>query len=500
MSLRSRFFSRRTLLADRFLYMTPQSVGIDSEEVEISAPGGVTLRGWFFFARGSDRLAVFCSGNSGNVSCHLEYVRMVHEAGCSVLAFDYRGFGRSDGEPDLRRVVDDVSAACAWARERAAGRSLILYGLSLGACAAVAAAGSRRFPIAAIVIEGVSDLRAMLGGLFSTGSFGPTWIHNVVDPSGVTQERRRVKYTKAGAPRTVANFLAAVGTSVYPFAGKEPRRFAAQLHDVAVFVIHGVEDSLLPFEGAIEFYDALSGPRRLWLIAGAGHAQEPAMSHRAEYIFQLRDFILSCPHHVEDVRAVADDAPQTADEEGSASARRESRALRTTVEDRRLVQAITRTTRSSSAPSSTAAGDGSASVRRLPDLRCHTLGDDAEPDERLDPVARAYRDGGYRDAFRRLVAAVNQMDFTALEEGLDAFLALERKLPFDFMAAVYCLRAAVAGEDGIPGWPRVDPEQTRRCLRRFLSLWHAHEELPGENVKASPAAWAGRVLAESPSL
>ncbi len=42
----SRFLSRRTLLADLFLYATPDRLGLEAEDVEFCSKGGGTLRGW----------------------------------------------------------------------------------------------------------------------------------------------------------------------------------------------------------------------------------------------------------------------------------------------------------------------------------------------------------------------------------------------------------------------------------------------------------------------
>jgi hypothetical protein len=57
-----------------------------------------------------------------------------------------------------------------------------------------------------------------------------------------------------------------------------------------VCFIHGVEDPLLPFEATLQVYPSKPGVKRLWLIPGVGHAQEPVLAQDAEYAAQLRDF------------------------------------------------------------------------------------------------------------------------------------------------------------------------------------------------------------------
>jgi hypothetical protein len=46
----------------------------------------------------------------------------------------------------------------------------------------------------------------------------------------------------------------------------------------------------LPFEATLQVYDAKPGAKRLWLIPGVGHAQEPVLAQDAEYVAQLGAF------------------------------------------------------------------------------------------------------------------------------------------------------------------------------------------------------------------
>ena len=71
------------------------------------------LHGWYFPAEAGApraRLALlFCHGNKGNISHRLRFVAAWLEMGVNVLAFDYRGFGRSEGRPDEVVAVITVS-------------------------------------------------------------------------------------------------------------------------------------------------------------------------------------------------------------------------------------------------------------------------------------------------------------------------------------------------------------------------------------------------------
>ena len=44
---------------------------------------------------------LFCHGNAGNITHRAGALEMLHNrVGVSVLIFDYRGYGRSEGSPD----------------------------------------------------------------------------------------------------------------------------------------------------------------------------------------------------------------------------------------------------------------------------------------------------------------------------------------------------------------------------------------------------------------
>ena len=58
----------------------------------------------------------------------------------AVLAFDYRGYGRSEGTPSERGILMDARAALAWLEERTGesdATNMIFMGRSLGGAVAV---------------------------------------------------------------------------------------------------------------------------------------------------------------------------------------------------------------------------------------------------------------------------------------------------------------------------------------------------------------------------
>jgi len=132
----------------RSLTATPAAVGLGYRDLELVASDGVRLHGWFVPARGGEGAVtvLFLHGNAGNISHRLEKLVLLHELGVNVLLLDYRGYGRSEGEPSEVGTYRDGEAALAWlftgqgegrVRSESAVADVVLYGESLGTGVAV---------------------------------------------------------------------------------------------------------------------------------------------------------------------------------------------------------------------------------------------------------------------------------------------------------------------------------------------------------------------------
>ncbi len=80
---------------------TPADIGLPYEDVWMPTHQGETLHGWWLPNPSSQRTILFCHGNYGNVSYNLERIRFHYNLGFSVLAFDYRGYGKSTSNIEL---------------------------------------------------------------------------------------------------------------------------------------------------------------------------------------------------------------------------------------------------------------------------------------------------------------------------------------------------------------------------------------------------------------
>lgn len=114
----------------------PARIGLDYEDVVLIHEQGLRLHGWWLPAEGRARGTVyFLHGNAQNVSTHIMNVRWLPPAGFNVFLLDYRGYGLSDGEPELPEVLEDIQLGLDWLNDsgRLKDKPLIVLGQSLGA-------------------------------------------------------------------------------------------------------------------------------------------------------------------------------------------------------------------------------------------------------------------------------------------------------------------------------------------------------------------------------
>lgn len=159
--------SERSLLASRAAVLPPMPVDVVRENVEVRAADGVVLRGWRLRPSQPRRTLLFFYGNAGSVllaSWSLHWLARALSA--EVYAFDYRGYGFSDGEPSVDRFADDALTLCdvVVRAPESAGRPLLVVGQSMGGMAALHVAARR--DVAAVVlfapVSSVDDVVAAL--------------------------------------------------------------------------------------------------------------------------------------------------------------------------------------------------------------------------------------------------------------------------------------------------------------------------------------------------
>ena len=224
----------------------PRQIGFTYRDVAFEAGDGTALHGWLFPAEG-DHLGsiLFLHGNAENISTHFANVAWLAKAGFDVFAFDYRGYGRSAGSPDLDGMHLDAAAALETLLNLPGTDPdrVMVIGQSLGG--AIALAAIARSPdkdrLKALVVEGAfSDYRRIARQKLA--AFWLTW--PLQWPISLAIDNRW-----------------------------RPLEAAAALAPLPLLVIQGEDDQVVPPEHGQALFDAARPPKYLWRLPATGHVQ-----------------------------------------------------------------------------------------------------------------------------------------------------------------------------------------------------------------------------------
>lgn len=122
---------------DRKQHHKLEDFKVKYEDVYIQTKDKVKLHGYLIKNIKGERkgVALFFHGNAENVSSHFMQISWLRHFGYDVLIFDYRGYGKNQGEPTQEGTYLDAQAMMNYAyeyKQRENLKKLIFYGQSLG--------------------------------------------------------------------------------------------------------------------------------------------------------------------------------------------------------------------------------------------------------------------------------------------------------------------------------------------------------------------------------
>lgn len=222
---------------------TPAQWGYRFDDVTFPSVDGTKLHGWFVRAQAKKPkgTVVFSHGNAGSLGHHIGYGIWFVPAGYNVFFYDYRGFGKSAGTPERRRMIDDVQAAFAYVKTRrdVDAKRLVSFGYSLGGAQSLTALGEKPVPgVRAVITEGAFYSYREMANIMA-GKFG----HNM----------------------TTDDF--------------SPRDSIAKISPLPVLLVHGKDDAVVPVTQARSLFAAAKEPKQLWEVPKGGHGDTLFRNH-----------------------------------------------------------------------------------------------------------------------------------------------------------------------------------------------------------------------------
>jgi fermentation-respiration switch protein FrsA (DUF1100 family) len=259
------------------LPFTPDKARLEYRDVNLVAADGTRLHGWWLPAKAGVPVkgtVLHLHGNGGNLSWHLGGSWWLPEQGYQVLMLDYRGYGRSEGEPALPAIYQDIQAAFDWLDQapEVQGKPLVVLGQSIGGALAVhylAEHPQQRANLKALILDGTP-----------------------------------------ASYRDVARY--ALGTSWLTWPLKTPLSWLipdresainglSRLAGTPMLIFQSMDDTLVPLDNGIRLYQAAPPPRVLQLTRG-GHVQTFADSTWRQVMLRY----LEDPQHFNGLRRLAE--------------------------------------------------------------------------------------------------------------------------------------------------------------------------------------------------
>ena len=234
----------------RELEASAAELGRPFEDVRFTTADGVSLHGWFFPADTNSLRAklafLICHGNGGNISHRLGLCSALLETSASVFAFDYCGYGQSQGSPGEESTYRDAQAAHAWLRQKGfRGEQIVAFGESLGGGVATELA-----------------LRESLGGVVLQSTFT-----SILDIGAELYPWLPVRW---------------INTIKYDTRSKLPRV------KVPVLIMHSREDDLVRFQHAEKNFTVANEPKQFCELGGS---HNDAMWEQPEFRSAIEKFL-----------------------------------------------------------------------------------------------------------------------------------------------------------------------------------------------------------------
>jgi len=249
---------------------TPADFGLEYVDVSFTSRDGLMLRGWWLERQEGQPVIIVVHGSEGNRAHpperNLGIAGDLVNHGYSVLMFDMRGHGESEGKHISAGYHEryDVLGAVDYIRQRGIETKIGVLGLSMGAAASLMAAAESK-EIAAVVADGgYADIVSIFESEFSA---------------------------RSSLPRFFIPIILFVANRMYDidFTAIKPEEAVSEL-SIPVFIIHGEQDDMVPVAHAYRLKEASQHPdSRLWILPEAAHSNS-YLVRPAEYMERVTAF------------------------------------------------------------------------------------------------------------------------------------------------------------------------------------------------------------------
>ena len=233
-----------------------------SRDLMIPVEQSVSVGARFHLAGPSSVNVLFFHGNGEIVADYHDLGALYTRVGINFLAVDYRGYGRSGGQPTVSAMMRDCHSVYeftrSWLQDNRYSGPLVVMGRSLGSASAIELAAAHRPAVAGLIVESgfayAGPLLRLLG----------------IDPASAGFDENR-SFGNVGKIECVEN---------------------------PTLVIHAEHDHIIPFEEGRTLFEACGSAQKSFLkIPGANHKDifMRGLDSYLQAVKQLTDLIVQQP-------------------------------------------------------------------------------------------------------------------------------------------------------------------------------------------------------------
>jgi uncharacterized protein len=247
--------SRMIYYPSQNVRITPKSIGIEFESIELNTSDGEKLSGWFIPASKQNPLGkatiLYSHGNAGNISDRIQKLPIYRDLGVSVLLYDYRGYGKSSGSPSENGTYIDIETFWHYLvnEKKIPPAKIIAYGESLGGA----------------VASYLAEKEPSIGGLILSAT--------------CTSIKDRAQELYSYLP------ISLISQFSYD------TRSRLQNMNIPVLIFHSREDEVFPFSHAEANFQAISSPELKMLVELQGGHNDGFLESAEVYRNGLDKFI-----------------------------------------------------------------------------------------------------------------------------------------------------------------------------------------------------------------
>lgn len=219
--------------------ITPKQIGLHFQDHHIENDN-VKLHAWKLKAVGKKKGTIlFLHGNAGNISSHLAAVYWIPRYGYEVFMLDYRGYGTSSGQTEIRGMHDDVLTTIDYLLRTE--KTIGVFGQSLGASIAIYAVAN-------------SPQKEKIAFLIADSPF--------YDYSGIFREK--VSNFPPFAP--LAYPLSLLVSDTF-----SPEKYIERISPTPLLISHGTIDEIVPFHHGEKLFKRAGSPKLFWKVENGTH-------------------------------------------------------------------------------------------------------------------------------------------------------------------------------------------------------------------------------------